>query len=160
MVFQPSSLSPVWDSGYVNVTSAFVQSTCPEGPAQLFFRVFSLRCSDWVISVVTSSSSLVRSPSFSSSGPILRFYFRYCFFFGSKISVWFCLYIFCLCCDLLFFFVSDVFVLAHWNVLWWLLKSYLLILLSVSSQCWHYWSSFLFSLEIFLVPAMMRVFFF
>ena len=104
---------------------------------------------------------------FIGSFPVLFFFransevlFQVLFFFGSKISVWFCLYIFCLCCDLLFFFVSDVFVLAHWNVLWWLLKSYLLILLSVSSQCWHYWSSFLFSLEIFLVPAMMRVVFF
>ena len=85
MVFQPSSLSlVVWDSGFVNVTSAFVQSTHPEGPAQLFFRVFSLCCSDWVIPVVTSSSSLVHSPSFSSSGPIVRFYFRYCFFLALK----------------------------------------------------------------------------
>ena len=58
-----------------------------------------------------------------------------------------------------FSFVSDMFVVAPWNVLWWLLKSCLLILLSVSSQCWHYGPSFPFSLEIFLVPAMVRNFF-
>ena len=65
---------------HMNVSSALVQPTRPKGPVHLFSSVFSLRCSDWAISVVTSSSSLICSPSFSSSGPILRFYFRYCVF--------------------------------------------------------------------------------
>lgn len=78
--------------------------------------------------------------------------------FGSKISVWFCLSIFCLLWAPFLSLVSDVFVVAPWNVLWRLLKSFadsVICAISVLAL----WVIFLFSLEIFLVPAMGRNFF-
>lgn len=52
MIFQPYLLPPlIWDSEYMNIRCAVVQPTCPWSPVHLFFSLFSLCRSGWVISV-------------------------------------------------------------------------------------------------------------
>lgn len=76
----------------------------PGAPFTYFSGLFSLGCSDGVISVILSSSQWFFPLSFSATGPVRwDFYFGYREFFGSKISTWFCLLCFVFAVTLCFF---------------------------------------------------------
>ena len=167
MRFQPCLLSPLmWDSEYMNIRSAVVQPTCPWSPVHLFFSLFSLCCSGWVISVAVFKFSDSFPCHFLLLSSSIDIFISGIVFFGSKISVGFVFISFifavtlCSFADFLLFFICFRCVcscsLKHFMMAPKILFGNSLCHLSVGI----YWSSFLISLEMFLVLAMVRVFFF
>ena len=78
------------DSVDVNGRSFVIVQKVPEA-LFTFFSLFSLCCSDRVISIVLSSSSLILSsvPSILLLSPSIKFLISVSVFFSSKIYVWF-----------------------------------------------------------------------
>ena len=114
-LFSPPFLGCLWDT---NVRASVIVPLVPEILLNFFQSIFY--CSDWVISVVLSSSSLIlySVSSILLSSPFFELLILVNVFFSSKISVWFFF------TSSIYFLRLSIFLLCFKHIHNWLLKHF------------------------------------